>query len=416
MRRTSTYDSRFTIHYSPSMFVFYFFAAVVAFLGILSFRGGSRFASYVRRESVEVLPDYTPFASIIVPGRGLDEGLRENLKALLSQNYSEYEVVFVTDRADDPSLKIFEEIADSLTVPTRTVIAGHATTSGQKVHNLILAVAEIDARSEVLVFADTDARPGSDWLRALIAPLQNANVGATTGYRWFIAAEGSLAAHLRSVWNASIASALGEAKEKNFCWGGATAIRRETFEQLGIIGNWKGTISDDFTLTRVLQKAKLPIHFVPRCLTPSLGDCSFREFFEFTTRQLKITRVYASHLWKIVLFSSLLFSLVFFGGLFLVLVRAALGQPFLISLLLLVLIFLLGVAKSWVRLRAVSRLFPSYHKEFKASLLPHLLLWPVASLLFLWNALAAAFSRRIRWRGIVYQLNSPTEAVIISRE
>jgi hypothetical protein len=29
---------------------------------------------------------------------------------------------------------------------------------------------------------------------------------------------------------------------------------------------------------------------------------------------------------------------------------------------------------------------------------------------------AAGFSRRIKWRGITYELKSPTEAVIISRE
>jgi hypothetical protein len=30
--------------------------------------------------------------------------------------------------------------------------------------------------------------------------------------------------------------------------------------------------------------------------------------------------------------------------------------------------------------------------------------------------MAAAFSRRIKWRGITYELKSATEAVIISRE
>jgi len=36
--------------------------------------------------------------------------------------------------------------------------------------------------------------------------------------------------HLRAVWNAAIASALGADEQKNFCWGGSTAIRRSTFE------------------------------------------------------------------------------------------------------------------------------------------------------------------------------------------
>ncbi len=45
----------------------------------------------------------------------------------------------------------------------------------------------------------------------------------------------------------------------------------------------------------------------------------------------------------------------------------------------------------------------------------HLLLWPLASALYLFNAVVAAFSRRIEWRGITYELKSPTEAVIIRK-
>jgi hypothetical protein len=47
--------------------------------------------------------------------------------------------------------------------------------------------------------------------------------------------------------------------------------------------------------------------------------------------------------------------------------------------------------------------------------LAHTTLWPVASLLFLYNALAA-ISRRIKWRGITYELKSPTETVILSND
>jgi len=49
-------------------------------------------------------------------------------------------------------------------------------------------------------------------------------------------------------------------------------------------------------------------------------------------------------------------------------------------------------------------------------LLAHILLWPFASLLYLYNAIVAGFSRRVEWRGITYELKSPNEAVIISRK
>jgi cellulose synthase/poly-beta-1,6-N-acetylglucosamine synthase-like glycosyltransferase len=299
---------------------------------------------------------------------------------------------------------------------SRVVIAGDAIDSGQKVHNLRVAVSQIDPRSEVLAFVDTDARPQSSWLRSLVAPLADETIGAASGYRWFIPENGGLASQLRSVWNASIASALGESENKNFCWGGSTAIRRTKFEELGVAGRWQGTVSDDFTLTRILQEAKLPIHFVPACLVPSFGDCSFKELLEFSNRQLKITRVYAPHLWKPVLIGSLLFCAVFFGGFALVITRVFLRLPILLPLVALFLIYALGAAKAYVRFRAVGIPLAEHRRRLTRSLPAQLLLWPFASALYLCNALAAAFSHRISWRGITYELKSASEAVIISRE
>ena len=401
------------------MLIFYFFAALVVLQSLVSLRGGVRWLALFRGELGAKRPLYMPRASVFVPCRGVDQGLRENLAALFSQHYPAYELVFVSDRPEDPALAVAEALGRELagegaSVPRhRFVAAGRAAESGQKVHNLRAAVAAADPSSEVLVFVDTDARPRTDWLRALVAPLEDTRVGAATGYRWFLPVRGGLASQLRSVWNASIASALGHDDRRNFCWGGSTAIRRETFERLNIRGRWRGAASDDYALTRALQGAGLPARFVPACLTASLEDCSFAELFEFTTRQLKITRVYAPHLWRFVLASNLLFVAVFFGGLALSLTRAALGLPFAWPLALVSCVFLLGVWKAFFRLRAAALALEDYHAELRAGLWAHLLLWPLTAALFLYNALAAAVSRRIVWRGIVYELKSPNETVII---
>ena len=410
------------------MGVFYLFAVLLLLQALISLRGGARYLRYFRRELSAPRPDFTPFASIIVPCRGLDQNLRENLGALCDQNYPAFEIIFVVDSPHDMALKVIERVraerGSSAPLLTRVVVAGKAKESGQKVHNLIAGVGAVDGRSEVLVFADTDAQPRRDWLRSLVAPLADEQAGATTGYRWFVplekstanklAAHDKLASHLRAVWNASIASALGENSRANFCWGGSTAIRRETFAQLDMARRWRGTLSDDFALTRALQNARLPIHFAPRCLVASHEDCSWRELFEFTTRQLKITRVYAPRLWRIVLVSNLLFVAIFYGGIALSLVRLSRGLPFVLPLGLVAAIFVLGSAKALLRLRAVAHAFETEHKIWRAATLSaHLFLWPLAAALFLYNALAAACSRRINWRGIKYELKSPTETVII---
>lgn len=400
------------------MLVFYFFAFVILFLGIISLRGGFYYLAHFRRELSTGSTDYAPRASVIAPCRGLDQGLRENIEALFKQDYPAYEILFVSDSPDDPALCLLEEVRrqfhDEGFPETRVLIAGQAIKSGQKVHNLIAAVAETNPASEVLVFVDTDARPCERWLRSLVAPLADKTAGAATGYRWFIPVRGGLASRLRSVWNASIASALGGNREKNFCWGGSTAIRRSTFERLGMIERWRGALSDDFAMTRALQDARLPIHFVPACLTASLEDCGFRELFEFTTRQMKITRVYAPHLWKAVLISGLLFVTTFFGGILLVGARVALALPYAWPLALITATYLLGVWKAWLRWRAVNLVLAEHSRLLRRDAWAQLFLWPLATALFLYNALAASLSRRINWRGITYELRSPTETRIIS--
>jgi hypothetical protein len=129
---------------------------------------------------------------------------------------------------------------------------------------------------------------------------------------------------------------------------------------------------------------------------------------------LKITRVYAKHLWVVVLVSNLLFVAAFFGGLATAGACALLGISFEWPLAHVSLIFLLGMWKSLFRLRAVALALEDQHERLRAGVWAHLLLWPLTALLFLYNALAAAASRRIVWRGIEYELKSSSETAIIN--
>ncbi len=399
------------------MLFFYLLATVAIWFGIQSFLSGLRYAAYIRRETSKPIPDFTPFVSVIAPCRGLESGLAENVTALLNQNYPVFELLFVFDDPTDPAVGLVTELLSRHPqVDSRVIIAGPATDSGQKVHNLRVATGAIESRSEVLVFVDTDARPGANWLRQLVAPLVEETLGASSGYRWFVPVEGGLASRLRSVWNASVASALGEDRAKNFCWGGSTAIRRSVFEKLQIRDCWRGSVSDDFSVTRALHLAKLPIHFTPNCLVASVGDCDLRELLEFTTRQIKITRVYAPHLWKPLLLGGFLFGITFFGGIAFLLWRVWTSRSWMILLLLLLVIYLLGAGKGLIRWQVIGIPLAQYRHLLARDLLAHLTLWPVTSLIYLYNAIVAGFSRRISWRGITYELKSPNEAVIISRE
>src|SRR5437764_4019887 len=116
------------------MWVFSFFAALLVIQVIISLRGGAHYISYIRRETARDKQDFTHYASVIAPCRGLDQGLRENLAALFRQNYPAYEIVFVTDSEDDPALAVIEELRREFSatphVATQVIFAGEAIESG----------------------------------------------------------------------------------------------------------------------------------------------------------------------------------------------------------------------------------------------------------------------------------------------
>src|SRR3954470_1673631 len=160
------------------MFWYWFFAAPAVLLALLSLRGDRTRAEYVARRLAA--PDGPlPPATVIVPVKGQDEGLRENLAALAALDYPDYELIVAAHCAQDIPPGV-------LPAKAKVVLAhGDDPNTGEKVHNLQAAVRASARRSEILAFADSDGRPSSGWLRALIAPLDEPGVGASTGYRWF---------------------------------------------------------------------------------------------------------------------------------------------------------------------------------------------------------------------------------------
>ena len=139
----------------------------------------------------------------------------------------------VTESESDPAHGVLARLLKQrrrLTPPTWMVVAGEAKNRGQKVHNLLAALDtlnSIDRRVEALVFADSDMLPARNWLAELVASLGDRQVGATTGYRWYLPSdqwrdpERGFASILLSVWNstpwpclASVPDSPGEARRR----------------------------------------------------------------------------------------------------------------------------------------------------------------------------------------------------------
>ncbi|HSE97182.1 MAG TPA: glycosyltransferase, partial [Blastocatellia bacterium] len=256
-------------------------------------------------------------------------------------------------------------------------------------------------------------RVKSDWLASLASSLEAPQVGAATGYRWYVPERGGFFSAMLSAWNGSVATTLGE-HDRNFAWGGSTAIKREVFDQTGVRQRWQRAVSDDYALTRAMQEAGLRIRFVPRCLIESREDASLSSLVEFTTRQITITRIYRPRLWWVGLVSHSLFCAVFFGGLVYVLLLALNKRLDAVLLLMLGAIYILGSLKGLLRLLAAREALPEARRDISRLWWMFFIFWPPVSLLFLYNFLKSATTRRITWRGVCYEMHSPADTVIVS--
>jgi ceramide glucosyltransferase len=387
--------------------------------------GALRFARYSLRAQTPRHHRYQPKAMIILPCKGLEPGLEQNLEAYCNQDYREYDLILVTESEHDPAYKLISKVINQSRRSAWLVVAGEAKERGQKVHNLLAALETlnaVDRRVEILAFADSDARPSRKWLAELVAPLDEKRVGATTGFRWYLSGgEGThtdtFAGRLRSlvltVWNASALSVLGE--RSGFAWGGATALRRELFDHLEMRQRWEGALSDDYVLTAALHETGQRIKFVPAALTASYASGGLRELIEFTTRQMKITRVYAPRIWRFALITNSIFNITLWAGLAWCVWAAITGGLSADLPILLGLVLFFGAATIWIRLVVAARLLKAERAQILRERWIQPLLGPVASALYLANLVLSIGSRQIVWRGIGYELISRWETRVLFR-
>lgn len=403
--------------------LFLLLAAVVLFKGLLGVLHSLSYQRYLDRELSRTPPAWMPPASVIVPCKGGDFELQENVEAILDQDFQDYEVIFVTATGADSSLESLRRAARRF--PGRRVkfvVSGFSDRRGEKVHSLMRALEEVDPATRVLVFADSDGRPHRHWLRDLLAPLRDPETGASTGYRWYFPRRGNLPSLLRAIWNSSVATLLGE-HGRNFAWGGSMAIRRSTFAAVDVPAYWEHSVSDDYSLAEAVRAAGLRIHYQPRCLVASHGDCDWRELLEWSTRQVIITKVYSRGLWRLAMLSEWPFVLFWWWAVgelaaWAIGVGAAIridwlqGAPLLI---LLGVVWLLGAVRGLFRWRMICRIRREQRESLKRDFWGYLLLGPLTATLTAFNLLVSLFTSTIVWRRVRYRLVSSRE-VRVARE
>lgn len=272
------------------MFWFWFFAGPALALALLALRGERKRAQFV---ADRLLPDpnrISPPATLIASIEGPDDGLRENLAVLAAQDYPSYELILAARTAADIPPAI---------LPRRVlvVLAGaEKPKSHERIENLLAGVQVSRKQSEILAFADAYGRVSPHWLRALVAPLSEANVAASTGFCWFAPVPPDFWSLLRSVWSAPLMGLLGPG-DNPFVWAGSLAIQKEMFFELRIPASWRQSVSESGGVTRAVRRSGLCIAFAPGAMAAFTSRTTMHAFLDWARHEMALARQYVPRLW-----------------------------------------------------------------------------------------------------------------------
>lgn len=342
-------------------------------------------------------PDFTPAISILKPVRGLDDGAYENFSSFCRQDYPEYELLFCVGTADDPNVPVIEKLArDFPDRSIRLLIGSNPSATNDKVSKLSRLANE--AAHSYLAFSDSDIRVEPCYLRTVVSPLRDPQVGAVTCL-YLQTDEKSFANSLQTIGQVSdfyaslaVARLLDGVK---FALGSTIVTRKETLAEAGLFAAIENKPADDMLVGRLIAEKGYRVELLPYAVRAVVDFESMRGFLAKRMRWAVVQKNMRpwGHI-GLLLTLGLLWSLIAVA----VHPTTAIAAAYLGSYLFLR-ILMTGVIAIW-GLRQ-----PSILKKF----------W----LIPIWDALAmiillASFARnRVRWRDGEYVIHNGTLAPVI---
>src|SRR5579863_8770106 len=116
--------------------LFYFLVLEQILQGLYNLWDGLVWLRLAQRRAAGHSGFYAPRVALFCPVKGAEPGLEQNIAALASFDYPEYEIFFAMASADDPARKIIERTTAGSKRNINIVIAGRPADCGEKVNNL----------------------------------------------------------------------------------------------------------------------------------------------------------------------------------------------------------------------------------------------------------------------------------------
>jgi ceramide glucosyltransferase len=268
---------------TSTIFLFMVFTAAVRY------RGRARRA---RVAAAAVPASSLPAVTVLKPVHGMEPRLEENLESFFQQDYPEFEVVFGAREADNAALQVAEKVrARYPHVNSRIVLSGLPTWPNAKVFSLDRMIGE--SSNDYLVISDSDVEVAPDFLRNVIPPLLDPEVGLVTcPYRGIPSTDlwSTLEALGMSIEMPSGVMVADMMEGMRFAMGAVMATRRDALQRIGGIGATADYYSDDFVLGNEIWAAGYKVVLSHEIVGHVLVPRTFQQTFGDQLRWMKSTR------------------------------------------------------------------------------------------------------------------------------
>jgi cellulose synthase/poly-beta-1,6-N-acetylglucosamine synthase-like glycosyltransferase len=355
---------------------FWIFVGPAIFLATIALRGERKRAEFVAARMAELgepLSAALPAVTLIVAVTKPCESIGECLLSLASQDYPDYEmIVVVTEASVLP--------AGALPSGVKVTLTGDASRG----RLLKAGVRASMRRSQVVAFAGSSGVVSAAWLRALVVPLAEAGVGASTGFRWYACEPPTFWSLMESVWNAVIAGRLGPGPSE-FAWGGAMAITKDVLFQENVAELWTGAEREDLALSRAVINSGRRIAFAPGAMVACIRCATVGQFLRQARREMAQARVSLPGLW----WSGLVSHIFYCGAMLAAIIASARGSRG--AEWALVALFGLGMLKGANRATLAKAELPQIAGWFTRYSWAHAFWTPLATWVWLFVLLASAF-------------------------
>jgi ceramide glucosyltransferase len=227
-----------------------------------------------RRTPVRGASTFTPPVTIFKPLHGDEPRLYENLRSFCDQDYRAYQVIFGAANENDPAIEIARRLQREFSKCDIAIVAGsQSAVRNPKVGNLI-AMRE-HAKHEIFLIADSDMHAGRDYLRAVMAPFEDAGVGAVTCIYGGNADSrlpsqlGAMHVNDQFVPSVLVATAL---EPLTYCFGATMAVRRDVLERIGGFEELGRHLGDDYTLGKLVAEAGYGVELSPYVVHTTVAE------------------------------------------------------------------------------------------------------------------------------------------------